>query len=140
MRAVWDTGATSSVISQNTVKACGLKPIGITSVGHLKGVSQANVYYINMYLPNDVAASNLRVIQGELDDLDVLIGMDIIAMGDFAVTNPEGKTKFSFRLPSISDIDFISDTSINKILGRLTFLTIGIALGASAITFLQWMR
>ena len=33
--------------------------------------------------------------------------MDIIGVGDFAVTNRDGKTKFSFRLPSRADIDFV---------------------------------
>jgi uncharacterized protein YecA (UPF0149 family) len=37
---------------------------------------------------------------------DVLIGMDIICSGDFAVTNKGGKTVFSYRYPSISPIDF----------------------------------
>ena len=36
----------------------------------------------------------------------VLIGMDIINLGDFAVTNKNGRTAFSFRTPSIEYIDF----------------------------------
>jgi hypothetical protein len=34
--------------------------------------------------------------------------MDIIAKGDFAITGKSGNTKFSFRMPSIADIDFTS--------------------------------
>ena len=41
--------------------------------------------------------------------LDVVIGMDIITRGDFAVTNLDGKTTFSFRIPSLADIDFVQD-------------------------------
>jgi preprotein translocase subunit SecA len=37
----------------------------------------------------------------------MLIGMDIIARGDFAVTNYDGKTVFSFRMPSVEQIDFV---------------------------------
>ena len=33
--------------------------------------------------------------------------MDIINQGDFAVSNKDGKTAFSFRLPSIECIDFV---------------------------------
>ena len=33
--------------------------------------------------------------------------MDIISHGDFAVTNQNNKTTFSFRLPSTEDIDFV---------------------------------
>ena len=51
----------------------------------------------------------LLVIQGVLRDADVLVGMDIINQGDFAVTNPDGRTKFSFRVPSIADIDFVAE-------------------------------
>jgi hypothetical protein len=39
-------------------------------------------------------------------DADVLIGMDIIGEGDFAVTHQDGKTTFSFRVPSLKTIDF----------------------------------
>ena len=48
-------------------------------------------------------------MKGVLKDTDVLIGMDIINRGDFAVTNQNRKTKFSFRFPSIGDIDFVEE-------------------------------
>jgi hypothetical protein len=32
--------------------------------------------------------------------------MDIITMGDFAITGKPGNKKFSFRMPSMADIDF----------------------------------
>ncbi len=35
-----------------------------------------------------------------------LIGMDVIGKGDFAVSNFQGKTVFSFRYPSMEMIDF----------------------------------
>ena len=39
---------------------------------------------------------------------DVLIGMDVISMGDFAITaNPKGLT-FSFQIPHGKEIDFMS--------------------------------
>ena len=37
---------------------------------------------------------------------DVLIGMNIITQGDFAVTNQNDKTMLSFRMPSRESIDF----------------------------------
>jgi len=40
-------------------------------------------------------------------DAEALIGMDIIGKGDFAVTNKDGKTTFTFRIPSIECIDFV---------------------------------
>jgi hypothetical protein len=40
------------------------------------------------------------------EDFDVLVGMDIINQGDFAVPNFDRKTTFTFRVPSISETDF----------------------------------
>lgn len=40
------------------------------------------------------------------DEYDVVIGMDVICNGDFAITNQDDKTTFSFRIPSEVEIDF----------------------------------
>jgi hypothetical protein len=32
-------------------------------------------------------------------DVDLLIGMDIILLGDFSISNGDGKTLFSFAIP-----------------------------------------
>ena len=54
----------------------------------------------------------MRVTKARLSvDADVLIGMDIIGTGDFAVTNLNGLTKFSFRVPSLEHIDFVADAT-----------------------------
>ena len=46
---------------------------------------------------------------GELLDTDVLVGMDIINKGDFAVSNRNGATSFSFRIPSVENFDFAAE-------------------------------
>jgi SEC-C motif len=48
----------------------------------------------------------MKVTEGILGGFDVLIGMDIISQGDFAVTNFGGNTRFSFRVPSLEELDF----------------------------------
>jgi uncharacterized protein YchJ len=45
--------------------------------------------------------------------IDVLIGMDILGLGDFAVTHHQGKTTFSFRVPSRHEIDFVAEEKTN---------------------------
>ena len=35
----------------------------------------------------------------------MLVGMDIIGLGDFAVSNFQDRTAFSFRMPSQEEID-----------------------------------
>jgi predicted aspartyl protease len=109
-QAIWDTGATNSVISPKVVAACGLKPIGMTEVHTANGTCKAEQYSVNIYLPNKVAFQSVRVTNQPLIGTPILIGMDIIATGDFAVTNVGGKTTFSFRWPSLERIDFVKHT------------------------------
>jgi hypothetical protein len=108
VQAIWDTGATSSVISQRVVDTCLLKPVGVTDVASVAGVSLSEVYLINIFLPNEVGFPNVTVTKGNLGKIDVLIGMDLINKGDFALTHQHGNTVFSFRYPSSTSIDFRS--------------------------------
>jgi hypothetical protein len=39
----------------------------------------------------------------------VLIGMDVIGSGDLAITNHNGKTTFTFRVPPCEEIDFVAE-------------------------------
>lgn len=107
--AIWDTGATGTVITKTVADTLGLKPIGITEVFHAQGKGLTNEYLVNVALPNGVIISSVRVTEGVLSGGDVLIGMDIIGMGDFAVTNSNsnGGTTLSFCIPSAEEIDFI---------------------------------
>lgn len=107
--ALWDTGAMGSVIDGSVVKELGLKPTGNARVFHANGESIVNTYSISIVLPNGVTFPTVRVTEGCLNGTKVLIGMDIISIGDFAVTCKDGKTKFSFQVPSTHDIDFVSE-------------------------------
>lgn len=109
--AIWDTGATNTVITQKVVDHCDLKPIGRTIAKTAQGEMQTPVYLVNVMLPNKVGFANLRVTRGNTGgDADVLIGMDIVGIGDFAITNKDGKTVFSFRAPSCDTIDFLTES------------------------------
>jgi predicted aspartyl protease len=108
-KALWDTGAMGSVVSASVVQALGLKSTGKARVFHANGESIVNTYSINILLPNKVTFSTLRVTEGILNDTDVLIGMDIISRGDFSVTTSQGKTKFSFQVPSTHDTDYVKE-------------------------------
>jgi len=103
---IWDTGATNSVISQKVVDECELKPIGMVLVHGSTGSKYCETFLINIFLPNRVVIPSIRVTNAPLTDCDVLIGMDIINQGDFAITHYDGKTTFSFRLPSMEQLDF----------------------------------
>ena len=58
--AIWDTGATSSVITQKVASDCGLKPIGMAKVHHAKGETTTPVYLASIFLPNKVVIPQLR--------------------------------------------------------------------------------
>lgn len=105
-KGIWDTGATCSVITQNVVDALGLVPVDMVTVHHAQGSSVVEVYLVDFGLPNKVGIPMLRVTKGVLKDFDVLIGMDVISRGDFAVSNFNGRTAFSFRMPSQADADY----------------------------------
>ncbi len=109
--AIWDTGATKSCITQRVVDDLHLISVGQTEMGTASGTATVDTYYVDIGLPNRIIIPNILVSCANLGrDLDVLIGMDIISLGDFAITNVGGKTTFSFRFPSVSEIDFIKDS------------------------------
>ena len=106
-KAIWDTGATGTVITQNVVDDCALNPTGVIEVHTAAGKTRTNSYLVNVWLPNGIIIPNVKTALGKLaGNVEVLIGMNIIGRGDFAVTNKGGKTVFSFRFPSVDCIDF----------------------------------
>lgn len=111
--AIWDTGATKSSISQKVVDALGLKPVSKGKNHTAAGVVDTYLYLVNIILPSNVGIRSLMVTGSDLGDIDVLIGMDVISKGDFAITNMNGKTTFSFRIPSIETIDFVNNPPKN---------------------------
>jgi SEC-C motif len=118
-QALWDTGATNSIITHETALALALTPIGKTKTNHAGGQSDHSTHLVNIILPNQVMVASVLVTEMEhiVDNFGVIIGMDIISKGDFSITNCEGKTCFSFRTPSIRKVDFVDD--INKIMKNL---------------------
>jgi len=123
--ALWDTGATNSVVTRKTANELNLKPISVTKVSHADGVSNANVYLVNIYLPNNLIIPNVRVTEcaDAAGNFGVIIGMDIISAGDFSITNVGNRTTVSFRIPSIKTIDYVQEanslkTSSQKHVGR----------------------
>lgn len=116
--AIWDTGATSTVITPKIVKELGLIPSGKANLEGVAGSkANADTYYIIIVLPNNLSVNVFKAVEAPTiaGGGDILIGMDIIALGDFSVTNVGQKTVFSFRYPSIKTIDYAQEaTEIKK--------------------------
>ena len=117
--AVWDTGATNSVISNNVISKLSLVPTGKTDVRTAAGTIEKNTYIVDIKLPNKIAFKDLMVTDGDLgSQFDVLVGMDIISSGDFSISNTSNNTIFTFcypPLPKPHNIDLLKITDgLNK--------------------------
>ena len=102
-KALWDTGATVSVITPEFAKKLKLIPIGKTTVLGINSKEEVNKYLIDIILPNEVLFSNLEITESDFCGADILIGMDIIQNGDFSISNTENKTVFSFCIPPFKE-------------------------------------
>ncbi len=105
---LWDTGATGTVISQRVVDECSLKPTGKTEAKTAGGNIHAPTFLISLRLPQGVVINNVRVSQLPIA-VDMLIGMDIISQGDFAITHRNKETIFTFGIPSVRRLDFVRE-------------------------------
>ena len=106
---IWDTGATASVITAKIITECSLKPISMTKAHGADGEYLTEVFLISLMVPNGLGFHSMRVTRGKLPSgSDMLVGMDVIGSGDFAVTNYSGVTSFSFRHPSLEKICFLT--------------------------------
>jgi hypothetical protein len=109
VRALWDTGASGSSICKALAKHLDLKPIDMCTVRGVSGIAQSNVFLLDFLLPSNVSIRDVRVSEF-IDNgiFDIIIGMDIITLGDFAISNKDRKTTVSFRIPpSDNPINFI---------------------------------
>ena len=109
INAIWDTGAEMSAVSKDVVEKLGLIPVGKAKNYTAGGIVNVDIFVINIQLPSNIGFEMIPVTGNELGDTDMLIGMDIISKGDFAITNVSGKTVFSFRIPSVKTIDFVKN-------------------------------
>jgi hypothetical protein len=98
--ALWDTGASLSSISQGLAVRLGLSRVDQCRISGFGGYHVANIDLIDVLLPNQVVIPNVRAAEF-LDNgkFDAIVGMDIITLGDFTITNHDGLSVVSFRMP-----------------------------------------
>ena len=97
-RALWDTGAVTSVIDKSLVEKLDLVPFDSGRAYTAQGFYESSMYLVDVLLPNNIIVKGLRVGDGEFQGFDMLIGMDVISLGDFHLTN-DGNTVFKFVIP-----------------------------------------
>lgn len=118
VKALWDTGASGSVISHGVAADLQLVQTGTTIVQTAGGRQQSPTYLVNFGLPNRCGVAGIQATT--IDDthgFGAIIGMDVICLGDFSITNVSGKTLMSFRTPSCEVVDYVRDANRMKYAG-----------------------
>lgn len=111
--AIWDTGASGCCITSKVVQDLGLEPYAKMNVLTAAGEIMQNAYLVCFHLPNNLSV-NLRVteVASLPNKFEALIGMSVISHGDFTISNFEGRTCLSFRMPSKARTDYTGTSEI----------------------------
>jgi hypothetical protein len=104
-RAVWGTGADTTIISSRIVKELNLQPYKAGGISGIGGATGSNVYLVHVLVPTGDFVTSVEVMENDFQDIDVLIGMDVIVFGDFLITNKDNMTTFQFRTPSEGGVE-----------------------------------
>ncbi len=109
VNALWDTGASSTCISKALSKKLGLGIIGKHRMRTASGIQTVPEHIIDITLPNNLHIPMIPAVEFVgAPNFDILIGMDLITLGDFAITNAGRTSCVSFRFPPASvHIDYI---------------------------------
>lgn len=93
VEALWDTGATVSVISEKVVKRLGLVPQDVTWIRSYDGTPVLrNVYRVDIVMSDDIRIEFVTAIEAPLPSSEILLGMNVIGLGDLHVLHPDYKT------------------------------------------------
>lgn len=123
LNALWDTGATASCIKPQAAKRVGIDNNFVT-YARVRGVNskeeQKPVYRVGAFiLPNRVNIPGVHLIESDIaSEADILIGMDIILLGDLSISNYGGKTVFCFSMPPHENIIDLVERS-NKVNSKI---------------------
>jgi hypothetical protein len=115
--ALWDTGAMLSAITPEIAQSLKLVPFNRVKVNGINNISMADMVKVSIKLPNLVEVKNFNVTVCNLvKDIDLLIGMDIIQLGDFSISNGAGKTLFTFAMPPFEDKTDLYEKTLKEVL------------------------
>ena len=102
--AIWDTGASQTVITHRLMSQLNLIPIDTKVVHGINSKQTVDVVAITIKLPNGLLIPDIRVFVCDIPPpIDMLIGMDIIQLGDFYISNTGNCTLFSFVIPPLPE-------------------------------------
>lgn len=110
--ALWDTGASMTHISHKVVDMMGLYSHRQSSTLSHHGEDQVDNYLISLMLPNNYFVDDLEVLVGDYTPLnvDVVIGLDIISLGEFKMDYTGESPVFTFT--QLTDEENIIETKL----------------------------
>ena len=96
-----NTGQPTTQINKSVVEKLSLQMTILR--GH-------EVYLVDIYMPNRIRFSGVPAILVDDPNKECVLGMDILACGDLAISNVDQKTTFSFRVPPSRVVDFVEES------------------------------
>lgn len=96
-----NTGQPTSQLNKKVAEKLNITPTVLR--GH-------EVYLVDIYLPNRIRFSGVPMLPVEDPNKECVLGMDVLACGDLAISNVDRKTTFSFRVPSGRVVDFVEES------------------------------
>ena len=107
VKTLWDTGATLTFIKSGLRDKLKLSMARTESSAVIAGVGgqvKADFTYVSILFSHNLKIEYCPVYDVDFPvNVDIIVGMDIINMGDFAVCNTEMKTSFSFIIPPLPE-------------------------------------
>lgn len=96
--ALIDTGAMRTCISSRVADYLSLLPTGTLRVEAANGHSDlVNTHIVNIGFGEDIRFNMIQVPRLNMEDEDMIIGMDILCKGNYAVSNSDNKTIFMYE-------------------------------------------
>ena len=88
-QALWDTGATRSVITEDTVQKLGLVATGAAEIAHAGGTERRNTYLVNFFLPNNVGGLTWMTFRTpSIQSIDYVVEANRIRYAGVGRNNP----------------------------------------------------
>ena len=107
LKVLWDTGASLTFIKpriRDKLKLCMFKTDASAEIAGLGGIFKADFSIASIILTENLKIDYCPVhVLDYPVNYDMVIGMNIINMGDFMVNNTDNKTSFSFVAPPLPE-------------------------------------
>ena len=92
------------MISEQIARELELYPCGEISVSGVHGTGKSNLYFLDICFGNKCILQNHRVSGASGNaGFDLLIGMDILSLGELHLVSVHGNSVFRFGIPSLND-------------------------------------